>query len=296
MDGCCAGIQVDAPAVTSRVPWPLKMAAKLLLSRLPIRHSFWKRLGCFRLGRMEDPDYALAVWNQHSRYANPGGRGFAALELGPGDSLAAAIIAAASGVSRTYFVDNGDFASRDVAVYSRMAQRLRTIGLSAPDIHNCDSFAQVLRACHAEYLTNGLSSLWKLPDHSVDFIWSHAVLEHVRLSEFEGLQRELHRILRPGGVCSHEVDLRDHLNMGLQQLRFPRRFWESALVVGSGFYTNRLRRSEILLLMERAGFQCSVVSTTCWEHPVISRQSVHRDFQMLDDREFSVSGLHVVCK
>jgi hypothetical protein len=39
------------------------------------------------------------------------------VELGPGDSIASAIIGAAFSVRRTYLIDVGNFASNDVSFY-----------------------------------------------------------------------------------------------------------------------------------------------------------------------------------
>jgi hypothetical protein len=43
------------------IPWQLKIAAKFLLSRIPLGYNLWKRVGVFNLGGMERPEYALKV-------------------------------------------------------------------------------------------------------------------------------------------------------------------------------------------------------------------------------------------
>lgn len=97
---------------------------------------------------------------------------------------------------------------------------------------------------------------------SIDFIWSQAVLEHIRKSEFLDTMLELHRILRPNGVCSHVVDLKDHLGGALNNLRFSEKLWESNFMASSGFYTNRIRYSEMLDIFHQAGFSVEVVNVS----------------------------------
>ncbi len=45
------------------VPWQVKIAGKLLLSRIPAGYRFWKRVKLF--GGMEEPDYAHDVFMRH---------------------------------------------------------------------------------------------------------------------------------------------------------------------------------------------------------------------------------------
>jgi ubiquinone/menaquinone biosynthesis C-methylase UbiE len=104
----------------------------------------------------------------------------------------------------------------------------------------------MLEDCHAEYLTNGLESIRSIPSAMVDFVFSQAVLEHVRRDEFAPMLAETFRVLREDGYSSHEIDIKDHLGQSLHSLRFPESIWESSWFASSGFYTNRLRHSEIV--------------------------------------------------
>src|SRR4029077_2818898 len=117
-------------------------------------------------------------------------------------------------------VDTGKYAVTDVAPYQDVARLLRSHGLAPPDLADVQDLPEILRRCNAIYLTNGLASLRAVPSESVDFAWSHAVLEHIRYREFAAGVRELRRLLVPQGCISHQVDLRDHLGGGLNNLRF----------------------------------------------------------------------------
>jgi Methyltransferase domain len=272
--------------------------AKLALSRLPLGYWIWRRLSLFRHGAMDRPGYALEVFLRHfQRFrAIHGDEPFVAMEIGPGDSAFSALIAYAHGASRCHLVDVGPFASRELDAYRAMAKELAKRGLRVPPASAFASFEALLDACGATYETGGLESFRAADDDSVDFAWSHAVLEHVRKAEMASMLRELRRIQRPNGMSSHMIDLRDHFNWALNNLRFGESFWESELVAGAGFYTNRLRFSELLRLFEEARFRSEVVGVTRWEEPPTPRSKLAKPFATLSDEDLLVSGFEVVLR
>jgi SAM-dependent methyltransferase len=282
----------------ARVPWSLKIAAKLVLSRLPVGYGFWRRIGIFKLGEMESPAYAYAVFKSHFERSNVSCRegGFAALELGPGDTLFSALIAPAFGAGRTYLVDVQAFAREDLEPYRRLADFLRLQGLPAPPVEKWGSLSELLSACGARYETRGLESLCGLPDHCVDFFFSHAVIEHIRKRDFLETFRQFRRVLRPDGVGSHRVDLRDHLSDGLNSLRFSEGWWESKAVTRSGFYTNRLRFSEMLRLFREAGFVPEVINVERWEKLPTPRNRMAEEFCGLPEEELRVMAFDVILR
>ncbi len=282
----------------TRVPWPLKIAAKIALSRLPVSRRLWRRVGLFAHGAMDQPEYAYVTFRRHFDRAGFPRRagGFVALELGPGDSLFSALIARAFGAAGSYLVDVGDFARRDMEPYRAMAAYLAEQGLEAPDVARFHSVAELLAACGAQYLTGGLASLRAIPDQAVDFIWSQAVLEHIRRADFFDTLCELRRVLRDDGVGSHRVDLKDHLGGALNHLRFSERVWESGWMAGSGFYTNRLRYSEMLRWFEQAGFAVEVISVDRWDRLPTPRARLATGFREWSDEELCVAGFDVVLR
>jgi UDP-glucuronate 4-epimerase len=192
--------------------------------------------------------------------------------MGPGDSVASAVLTRAFGGSASYQVDVGAFANRDLATYRAIADYAASQGFRWAGELGAD-FEDMLRRCDARYLTDGLSSLRLVPDSSVDFAYSHAALEHVRVGEFAETMQELRRILKPGGRMSHQVDLKDHLSGGLNNLRFSTRTWESALMSQSGFYTNRIAFSEMTQLMRDAGFATEVLKRNCRSDVPLARRN-----------------------
>jgi SAM-dependent methyltransferase len=256
----------------------------------------WKRLGLFKHGRMENPDYAVGVFRKHLdrvQFARKEG-GFVALELGPGDSVASGIVARACGAERSYLVDAGRFAREDLETYRSLLDHLRAGGHDVPTSGDVDGFDQLLASFAITYLTEGLASLREIPDASVDLVWSNAVYEHVRLGEIEELTRELRRVLRPDGVCSHTIDLKDHLGGGANHLRFSPEFWESPRVASAGFYTNRLRASQLVALFERSGFRVEVLGERRWEEDPIARERLATPFRDCSPADLRISDLDLI--
>jgi SAM-dependent methyltransferase len=282
----------------SLVPWYVRIGAKVVLSRLPAGYAFWRRLGVFSHGDMDDPAYAHRVFLTHfdrSPFARKGG-GFVGLELGPGDSAMSAVVAAAYGARRHHLIDAGRFATADPAPYRVMSDHLRSLGLVVPDLSGASDLDEILNRCHANYGTQGLDSLRSLADGGVDFIWSQAVLEHVRRGDFLDTMRELHRVLRPDGVCSHRVDLKDHLGGALSNLRVDSSLWEREWLASSGFYTNRLRFSEMIDLFSAADFAVEVVGVNRWEASPIRRSALATEFRGLDDDDLLIKEFDVLLR
>jgi SAM-dependent methyltransferase len=145
-------------------------------------------------------------------------------------------------------------------------------------------------------MTEGTHSLSFIPDSSVDFCFSNAVLEHVPKHEFGKLFDEIRRVLKPDGVCSHRVDLKDHLGGGLNNLRFTEATWESDLFSKSGFYTNRIRFVEMITIFHKAGFECQIPRVIRWDSLPISRLALAENFSKLPDDDLLVSGFDVILK
>ena len=273
------------------IPWWFKILAKLILSRLPIGYHIWQKLGFFRHGYMDKFSYAMETFNKHISRAglieNLGGKTI--LEMGPGDSIATVILAACYG-AKAILIDVGSFANTKMDEYHELANALVCKGMFPPNISAANTISDILAACEARYLTQGLESFSSIETESVDFIFSQAVLEHVRGHEFLPTLRECFRVLKPEGIASHRIDLKDHLGGSLNNLRFSERVWESEFFASSGFYTNRIRFSEMITLFEEAGFRVEICHINRWKSLPLSKRVLSRPFQDLSDEELTISG------
>jgi len=301
-----------ALAVMSRirnaVPWWLRIGAKIILARLPVDYSVWKRLRLFEHGDMNQPEKALHTFLEHAKTGDvldtkgqvprlkATNDGFTVLELGPGDSLFTAMIARALGASRTWLVDTGPFATTDMNAYMSLFNYLQQRGIAVPCATNQENTDEILKACDGDYMTDGVSSLAKLTVNSVDYCFSNAVLEHVPRDHFAMLAAELFRVMKPGGVSVHRVDLKDHLGGGLNNLRFSEATWEGPLFRNSGFYTNRVRFGEMLVIFERAGFDCRLPRIVHWERLPTPRSKMDAQFSCLPNEDLRVSGFDIVLR
>jgi SAM-dependent methyltransferase len=279
----------------SRVPWQLKIAAKVVLARVPISPKLLSRAGIFQVGGMRKPEYAVGVFRRHfdkavfARKDQP----FVTLELGPGFSVFSAVIGRALGASATYAVDASPIATTDVQLYHDLAIYMRENNLNPPPIENCTSVDEVLQKCDATYLSQGLQSLKTIPTASVDFTFSHSVLQHVRRKDFVPLLAELRRIQRPDGVSSHMISISDILGGNLNDLRFSEKTWESDLMANSGFYTNRIRYNEYLNYFREAGFVPQVYRTAQFDTLPTPRNKMAPEFAKLPESELQISGFDV---
>lgn len=187
------------------------------------------------------------------------------VELGPGDTLSAALFILAYGAARVFCFDRFELVfniEKNSAIArhilsglpkDRQQQLQKTISFNAQ--------GQVLwDKARLMYLHNREERI-DLEESSVDLIVSNAVLEHVQ--DLENLFSTMGRILRPGGLMVHAADLRSH---GLHYAT-PLDF----LAVSEGLWRcmtyyrgapNRARKSDYEKLMERHGFDIIAFEAT----------------------------------
>lgn len=279
----------------SIVPWWLKIAVKIVLARLPLNYQQWNRMRLFRHGDIDE------IWSSGTKFLlhlnsafpeNPPVN-FCCLELGPGDSVASGIIAKSLGASKSYLVDVGRYATVDMDYYRLFCDEMERHNIPAPNLSGVASFEELLDLCNIEYLTNGTDSLRQIPADSLDFIWSHSVLEHIRRKEFAQVVEEFRRSMIITGKMSHNADLKDHLGGALNNLRFSDRVWESEFMVKSGFYTNRLQHQDILKFFREGGFEIVDVAVGRWDNMPTPVRSMDVMFQNIPENELLIRSLHM---
>lgn len=284
-------------ALKTAIPWWGKIGLKLILARVPLSYRGFARMGVFRHGSMDSADYALSVFRRHQAHAPDAP--WVGVEIGPGDTVFSAPLARFHGCRKLWLVDSGDYADKDLGLYREMARTLAHDASVAGLLDACSAidFAGLLADCGATYLTDGVSSLASIETASVDLVWSHAVLEHVRVADFPRLCQEMYRILRPGGQASHVVDFKDHLAGGLNNLRIPSALWElDWFAQDSGFYTNRLRCNAMRAMFVAAGFEVRLLLEKRWDQPPLARSQLAPEFRDIDQQDLLVSDGHFLLR
>lgn len=262
------------------VPWYLKIFLKVILSRLPFGYSFWQTIGLFKHGHMDKIEYGIKVFERHLSFAGLNKqsiKGKTLLELGPGDSILSALIANSYG-AKMILVDVGDYVKKDIIFYKNICDDLTKLGYEIPNISKCKDVYDILNLINTDYYTDGIESFRNILSGSIDLIFSQAVLEHVRKNEFNMLSSEIKRVLNKEGHSSHAIDLKDHLNFSLNNLRFPEKIWESNFFSSSGFYTNRLSISDIITVYEENGFNVRILNKLTWDKLPLPRSKLSKEF------------------
>ena len=245
------------------IPWYVKIPAKIVLSRLPVSGKAWQKLHLFRAGGMDSEMYARSVFDKHF-----GATGLSdlsnktVLEIGPGNGLFTGKYANELGATKTWLIDSEPIA--DVELFPNTV-----------------------------YLTEGLRSFRQIPDASVDFLFSNAVLEHIRLKEFLPLVMEMKRVLKPNGIGSHQIDFRDHLQYALNNLRFSERIWESDFMAKSGFYTNRIPWAKMQAMLQDH-FVVSIKHCNFWPSLPTAQKKMSPQFRSMPQQDLMTLDCHVV--
>lgn len=282
-----------------KIPWWVRIAVKIVLSRLPISYAFWRRIGLFRHGEMNHPEKAIKTFERYFEKAQSYGMthtNFLSLEIGPGDSILSAIVAKAYGAKNVWLLDAGSFADFDIDSCKEVAKILKQKGLHVKDFSHINNLNDLLNYFSIRYLISGTESLKDIPENSINFFWSQVVFEHIPRGEFMKFLKLLRKIVSDDAVGVHSIDFRDHLGGSLNNLRISERVWESKFFSSSGFYTNRIRPNEMLSYFKKAGFDVEILNKTYWPDIPTNRRYFAKQFQIMPDEDFLVSEIEVVLK
>jgi hypothetical protein len=121
---------------------------------------------------------------------------------------------------------------------------------------------------------------------SIDFISTNSTLEHIPASELRAIMQESFRILAPGGLMCHFIDLKDHysyFDTSISKYHFLKfsKFWWS-FYNSSLHYQNRLRLPEYQALIAEAGFEIlyeEIDSASEKELSDLRLLNIHPDFK-----------------
>jgi SAM-dependent methyltransferase len=278
----------------------LREIAKNVLMHFPGASRLRKRL----YARENDPGELLArqqtlVWPTYESVLLAGNSavltGGNILEIGPGPVLGNGVRFIARGAASYMALDRFDlYRTDDEAhrVYRSLVESLppperarcgTLIRSSGPGLF--DSRLQFLQ------LTIEDASL-RFPAGHFSLIVSYNVLEHVE--DVPSALRSMRRLLRPGGLAIHRVDVSTHGDRSalhpLWQLTIPDWLWQAMYSVRS--YPNRLRPADYALMARAAGLkELRRDATTCLE---IAAVEAFRPHLLLRYRALPVEDLRIL--
>jgi SAM-dependent methyltransferase len=140
-------------------------------------------------------------------------------------------------------------------------------------------------------------------ESSVDFISTNSTLEHISAPELPAIMKESFRILKPGGIICHFVDMKDHYSYfdgSISKYNFLKfsnsgwKFFNSPLQ-----YQNRLRLPEYIALIKNAGFKIiyeEIENASENELADLKILNIHSDYKRFSEMELSAQIYRVVAR
>jgi SAM-dependent methyltransferase len=276
-----------------------------------------------RTGANDSLFYAHRVFAETDALARRHGLPFprSVLEIGPGVNLGALFTFAASGARATgvdvvplprppdgFYEALRDylFAVEGFAWWRSFAER-RPGRVDFPSVSSFPSASALLSSI--DYRSGVSSEKLPFPAGRFDLVYSVAALEHV--PEPEGTVAEIARVLAPGGLAVHEIDLKHHGSEDpLRFLEFSDEEWRRRAthyggdvslrtVLDGGFageiFCNRLRRADWRRLFESAGLAVERVEPVIvLDASAVKPERFAAPFRNLPVEELSVLTIRVV--
>jgi SAM-dependent methyltransferase len=263
----------------------------------------WLARHFHQTGAMDDPEIVVDRAVRVVAAARAGGTPIVdarLVEIGPGHTLGLALTLLLAGAANVNAVDTVRYAvsQPDPRSFTGLWRRATEAGL-VDSVDVTDPEAELARAAaRLEYRVVDGREGWPFPEQSVDMVYSFSVLEHVR--DLRGLLEESARVLRPGGLSIHTIDLRDHYNLGpgenwLEFLEFDDRQWDRMTSARSA-WCNRMRAPELRAQFGEM-FELVEFSEERSDLPIgFDHRRVASRFQGLGPEELSVSCVSVVAR
>ncbi len=244
----------------------------------------------------DQPEYPLTVFHQHSTVLAPLRKDCLmnadVLEIGPGSNLGVSILMLLAGAKSVTCLDAVPLAlsKSSQALYPALVARAAQFPdtyLVAPTLlerarQDPEGLARELLK-RINYRAPEDIGATTLPDASQDFIFSHSCFEH--FADPTGAIDQIARLLRPGGIASHQIDLRDHRNFDrpLDFLAHSDLAWRMATSHAPHRVRNRWRVSEYRAGFEKPGLEVVYIEAV---HRIAvteeMRQSFYQHFQDMD--------------
>lgn len=174
---------------------------------------------------------------------------------------------------------------------SRRVTARRMIG----QILEANDYESLYRILGFEYILDPAGKLEVLEKGSFDFLVSGGVLEHIGAQDARQFVYGMSRLLRPGGLMVHSINIRDHLYQydrsvtKKHYLQYSDRAWRRYFA-NDLQYINRIQRSQWLEYFQAAGLE---LVEEVSEPEDISTIVISDDYARFEKSDLSCGGLHL---
>jgi SAM-dependent methyltransferase len=204
-----------------------------------------------------------------------GVRGKTAVEIGTGWLPVLPLVYRMAGaesvitVDQERLVDRGTFASAIGSVRENLDRELENTKVDASLFDKAllpDGDADLASMCdEARVQLRSPFDFNDLPANSADIVASRTVLEHIPEGDLRRIFRSAKRILKPGGVMCHTIDMSDHfehLDKSISRVNFLQYrpwIWKLACLEPQ-LFQNRLRRFEYENMLLEEGYEIRLMT------------------------------------
>jgi len=269
-----------------------KFLLKCILLKIQSDYTFWKKIGLFDHGQMNEIKYASSTfeffYDTYVRVMQKDFSNITLLELGPGDSVANGILAFNRGAKCSILVDVGDFATRDVTFYSELVTGKQRA------YESITNFPEILTSNNIEYFTDGLESINHIPQNSIDLVISNAVLEHIDPESLSAFLAKVTQLLTPGGIMIHRIDYRDHLVGSNFHKLLPSWIIKSYFYKKSILYLNGFTEQQYSQLFVNSGFSISIIDSKKFPSKYL-RNNGEQDLDLLVSTDLAIASSCFIC-
>ena len=225
-------------AVQKVADHPVRHALQNAIAHLPFADRL--QMANATTGAMNQPE-VMAEWAKRivktTKDNDADIQGANIVEIGAGHSLGVAAMLLARGAASVTAIDIKAYADpQDIDQFLPIVKQSQENGLLPAHKHiNLSRIQQQLNYSIVE-----ADGPWALKTNSVDLVYSYFSGEHWR--SVDHVLSEAYRVLKPGGLCIHAIDLRDHYHFHdnwLQFLYYEPWLWET-MASQRGGWSNRL--------------------------------------------------------
>lgn len=255
----------------------IRQLIKAILRNLPFFHKLLGR----RTGGTNSAIYCYSVWMKHLSMLAENKMDTdlkVVAELGPGDSIGTGLAALLSGVEEYFALDVVDFTnhSRDIEIFEELIKLFNSKAEPANGVKfpshiltevrlekalDNDRIARIRNSLLSRNNNDMIRKFipWKhievTQKNSVDFIYSHAVMEHVE--DIAETYRHMSLWLKPGRVISHQIDYWSHdtAEKWNGHWTYSEKMWKIIKGNYSSLFINRHPHSDHIYEMNKNGFE-----------------------------------------